>query len=143
MTSSCISRLTSSRTIFRTQTIASLPDTISYRKGVSRLTHLTKSLERTRAGHAGCQCRRAGPPASLSFVVRRYTRQPTADRPYCFVLFSEPGFSSTNSSPKFPTLQHTGHPHPVLSSFNRADRHTAANMRQKRDRARISLARSV
>src|SRR6059036_486653 len=31
----------------------------------------TKSLERTRAGHVSCQCGRAGPPASLSSVVRQ------------------------------------------------------------------------
>ena len=35
---------------------------------------LTKSLERTRAGHVHCQCGRAGPPASLSSVVRRCSR---------------------------------------------------------------------
>ena len=33
-------------------------------------------MERTRAGHVGCQCERAGPPASLGSVVTRLAPSP-------------------------------------------------------------------
>jgi hypothetical protein len=38
------------------------------------IRRLTKSLERTRAGHVGCQSGRIGPPASLSSGVSRHSR---------------------------------------------------------------------
>ena len=41
-------------------------------RAVRNVERLTRSLERMRSGHVSCQSGRAGPPASLSSVVRRH-----------------------------------------------------------------------
>jgi hypothetical protein len=46
---------------------------VVWRLGVRQGRAQTKPLERARAGYVSCQCGRAGPPASLSSVVRPET----------------------------------------------------------------------